>query len=323
MKEIKTIEQLIDHMREKGIKFDIVSEKEATDFLHSNNYYMKLAAYRSNYGKTPIESSNPDQYINLDFAYLRELSTIDMHLRYKVLQMCLDIEHAIKVKLLDHVTMNEKEDGYNIVRLYLQNEDQDFKILKSIRSHKSGEYCRDLIDKYYPYFPVWVLVELISFGDLLHLCRYYEKTYACKILPDNKYLNTIRDLRNASAHSNCLMNKMTEGMEKSKQPGKEIATFVKGMTGIGEKARGKYLHRKFAYNIVVLLYVYDFFMPGVAKTRRYKDLQEFMQNRVIKNKSYFANNLQIRGTYQFIKKVIDNLETMSQNTGTIENTALS
>lgn len=31
-----------------------------------------------------------------------------------------------------------------------------------IHKHKSGEYCKNLIEKYYPYFPIWVLVELIS-----------------------------------------------------------------------------------------------------------------------------------------------------------------
>lgn len=70
MKLLKTSDELIAHMKAKGIKFDIVKEADAKTFLQNNNYYMKLASYRANYDK---RKSN-DEYINLDFAYLKILS---------------------------------------------------------------------------------------------------------------------------------------------------------------------------------------------------------------------------------------------------------
>lgn len=81
--------------------------------------------------------------------------------------MCLDMEHVIKVKLIDRITKNPEEDGYDIVRKFLAKDD-NLRILKNIKGHKSGEYCKDLINKYYLFFPVWVFVKLISFGDLLY-----------------------------------------------------------------------------------------------------------------------------------------------------------
>lgn len=72
------------------------------------------------------------------------------------MDMCLDIEHVIKVRLIKNITNNPSEDGYDIVRKFI-DQDDNLRILKNIRSHKSGEYCKDLIEKYYPYFPVWVL----------------------------------------------------------------------------------------------------------------------------------------------------------------------
>lgn len=311
MKKIYTIDELIQHMKkERGIKFEIVSEDDARDFLSHNNYYFKLAAYRTLYPKCPDGSSRAGQYQNLDFGYLKELSTIDMHLRYIIIEMCLDIEHAIKVRLVDVVTNNKDEDGYKLVKLYLKDEDKDFRILKDIRSHKSGEYCKDLIQKYYPYFPIWVLVELISFGDLLHLCRFYEKTYNCAIIPDNKFMNTIRDLRNASAHSNCLLNKMTDSMDPSKQPDSCITGFVKQMNGISAATRAKNLNKAFVYNMTTLLYVYDQLIPSLAKHKRYSQLQEFLSDRAIRHKDYFKTNTQICGVYNFVKKVIDSLAAM-------------
>lgn len=50
-KLIKTSNELIEHMKNKGIKFNIINEIEAKKFLENNNYYFKLAAYRKNYFK--------------------------------------------------------------------------------------------------------------------------------------------------------------------------------------------------------------------------------------------------------------------------------
>ena len=49
MKLLKTSDELISHMKIKGIKFDIAKEEDAKVFLQNNNYYMKLASYRANY----------------------------------------------------------------------------------------------------------------------------------------------------------------------------------------------------------------------------------------------------------------------------------
>ena len=51
MKLLLTTDQLISHMKSKGITFNIISESDAKVFLQENNYYMKLASYRENYSK--------------------------------------------------------------------------------------------------------------------------------------------------------------------------------------------------------------------------------------------------------------------------------
>ena len=304
VKKLLSIDELIEHMKNKGITFNEVSESDAKDFLQKNNYYMKLAAYRSNYEKC-TEGKRVGQYKKLDFGYLKELSTLDMYLRYIIMDMCLDIEHAIKVKLISDVTNNPLEDGYDIVRKFIAKDD-NLRILKNIRSHKSGEYCKDLIAKYYPYFPVWVFVELISFGDLLYFCSFYEDMYGVQIM-NNALMNTVRDVRNAAAHSNCLLNKMTERIDQTKQVNSDISNFIKGMKDISKTSRVNNLNYKFTNSFVTLLYVYDSLMPDGSKKKRYKELQKFLNERAIKNKNYFKSNTKIVGVYNFHKKVIDNL----------------
>lgn len=304
MKQLLSIEELIQHMKNRGITFNEISENDAKQFLQNNNYYMKLAAYRANYDKCDT-GKRQGQYKKLDFGYLKELSTIDMYLRYIVMDMCLDIEHVIKVRLIKNITNNPSEDGYDIVRKFIAQDD-NLRILKNIRSHKSGEYCKDLIEKYYPYFPVWVFVELILFGDLLYFCSFYEKIYGVQII-NNKLMNTVRDVRNAAAHSNCLLNKMTEKIDSTKQVNNEISSFIIGMKNISKTSRVNNLSYKFTNSFVTVLYVYDSLMNEIPKQKRYKEIQEFMNGRVVKNKQFFQSNSKIVGVYNFHKKVIDNL----------------
>ena len=54
----------------------------------------------------------------LDFAYLQESSTIDMHFRFIISKMCLDIEHDLKVKILRDIELNPSCDGYDISRTF-------------------------------------------------------------------------------------------------------------------------------------------------------------------------------------------------------------
>lgn len=295
MKLLKTSDELISHMKIKGIKFNIVKEEDAKIFLQNNNYYMKLASYRANYDK---HKSN-GEYINLDFAYLQELSTIDMHLRYLILQMCLDVEHALKTRLLKDIEDNPEEDGYDIIRRFITKYERS---CQNIQKHKSSEYCRELIEKYYPYFPAWVFVELISFGDMVKLYEYYSERYPGR-LKDSELLYSIRDLRNATAHSNCLINKLQRGTNK---PSVKIIKFVSNIDGIGTSMRKNKLSNKFLYDFISLLYVYnEFINVNIVKQKRFKQIQEFMYDRVIKNREYFEKNECIKTAYTFVKKVID------------------
>lgn len=95
-----TSRQLVIKMRdEKGISFKYDSEDDAAEYLSDRNNYLRTACYRVSYQKYSA-GANTGKYMNLDFAYLKELSVIDMHYRFLVKRMSSDIEHSISVNLL-------------------------------------------------------------------------------------------------------------------------------------------------------------------------------------------------------------------------------
>jgi len=301
MKKLLTNDELIIHMKNKGIKFNITTEEQAKAFLETNNYYMKLASYRTNY----LKSNSTQKYINLEFAYLQELSTIDMQLRYLIIKMCLDIEHSIKVLLVNSITKQTDEDGYELIRLFL-NDKKGINILHKIKDHKNSQYCKNLIDKYYPYFPVWVFVELISFGDLTYLCDFYNNVYGVELIK-NKFMNDVRDLRNAAAHSNCIINRLFDEINAIHLDS-DLISFVKKVPGISSDARRKNMRYSFTNKFVTFLYVYDTLITSSGiRQHQYEELKELFNVRMVKNKSYFISNTKISGVYIFLKKIVDNL----------------
>ena len=226
--------------------------------------------------------------------------------------MCLDLEHALKVSLITHVENNPKEDGYELIRRFIgytniKGQAQNEYILKKIRGHKSSDYCKDLIEKYYPYFPVWVFVELISFGDLTYLIAFYDELYSDSIV-NNKFMNIVRDMRNAAAHSNCLINKLFEPLALGQQIDSIISNYIKNIPNISSAARAKNLNYRVIYNFIILLYVYNEIVPdGIAKRRRHDELKKLFNDRMTKHYDYFQSNNKITGVYNFAKKVVDSL----------------
>lgn len=184
-----TIEEQIEDMKSKNITFQYVSEKEAADFLRHNNYYFKLKSYGKNYEKYRIPAK-AGQYVNLDFSYLQELSTLDMHLRKLILSMALDIEHALKTKILFDLSNNADEDGYSIVQKYL---DTDYTRRKDLYDKIGNSAASDLIRKR-------------------------------KEEDDSSFLWSVKFLRNAAAHNNCLLNSLKAPYHITIHKTKEIQT---------------------------------------------------------------------------------------------------
>jgi abortive infection bacteriophage resistance protein len=297
-----SIDEQVDHMKNNsGIKFNIVDGNFAKEFLKYNNYYFKMKAYSKNFDKYK-QGEKKGQYINLEFAYLVELSTIDMYLRKFIMKMTLDVEHFLKTQLLRDAGQNEKIDGYSIVEeLFIK-----YPYIKdNIDRHGRNSASTDLISKCDGEFAMWNIVEILSFGDVIKLYELYYKKYKT----DNsmeKYLWSIKFLRNAAAHNNCLLNSLKTPYNVRIKPNREMNTFISKIPGINPNARIKKMKNPILHDFVVTLYVFNKVVSSKGiKKHTMLELKELVDKRMTKNKYYFEKNELIKSYYEFVKIIID------------------
>lgn len=323
------VPNLVKHMKSKGILFSIENEQAATAHLCSHNNYFKLTAYRKNYTKY-TSGPNLGKYENLEFAYLIELARLDTEVRHLILQMTLDIEHFVKVALINAAESNmaNGEDGYRIVTGYLSADEIIFdpknpteRQTKSakrnaiysdmISKSTKNPYCRDLIAKFQYKMPIWAFVELCSFGDLIEIARYYEKKNMWAPPVDIRSLDRVRQLRNACAHGNCIINDMNT--YSSKNPGTSlypnyISRFL-FRAQIAPSQRKKKMSNPRINQIVNVLFIYDEVTKGTnTRQLRLGQLHELIDNRMLVHSDFFKKNQLLTTTYHFFKSVSDTLK---------------
>ena len=173
-KQLLGYQALIDKMIANGILFNTIDQNTAKDILQTRNYYYKISSYRKLFDKV-------DGKYNIEFATLADLAVIDMQIRYFLMDICLDVEHSIKTALMDVITKNPKVDGYDIIKDYAFYNPLGFANTKNALS--KNHYLKNVYIKHKNDIPIWVLIEVMDFGNLCYLVEMY-----CHKYPNNKQL---------------------------------------------------------------------------------------------------------------------------------------
>lgn len=241
-----------------------------------------------------------------------ELSVLDMHYRFLIQKMCSDIEHSMCVKLINDIENDFTTDGYDLVRNFFQKYPFEIrKIENTILSPHTG----DLLRKYFTIqtnnnrhnivafndCPVWVLMELLSFGSIINFYLDYYDSRNLSHIP-KAILNLVRSLRNAVAHNNCIFYDLNPGTTVAPQ---EITEFVKKINGITKSQRQKRLSSRPVLEFVTLIYVYDKIVNGKVKNYRLKELNILINTRMKEKSGFFYSNDLIINTYKFVNKITD------------------
>lgn len=300
-----TVQEQIEHLKNKGVKFDLCSEEDALEYLKNNNNYFKLRSYRKNFDKYE-KGEQKNKYINLDFAMLKDLAIIDMRFRYMLILLSFDIEHFEKVNLLNFVS-ESSDDGYNIVEEYLNSLDSDQRNsleTELVRNGKS-DYCKGIFEKYNDKYPIWAFVEIISFGRFIEFLKFCaEFLDNDKLKKDVYLLIDVKRLRNASAHNNCIINDLRPNKECTHKANYRV------MAAINKEICTKDVKKQHMSNpairdIVTLFYAHCKIVTskGVLNAQHEK-INEVIE-RCFKHSDYYTKNDLIQNSFNFLKKVVD------------------
>lgn len=311
LKSKYSIDEQLKNLEDKNVQFNIMSKEEAREYLQNNTYYFKLKSYEKSFEF----NVSKNQYINLEFAYLVELSKLDMYLRELIIRISLHTEHFLKVKLIDDLTKNEKEDGYHVVRELFSK--YPF-VVDHINQKKYNSACADLIHKYENNWAAWNLIEVLSFGDFIKLYELYYLLYPEQVNEvASDLIWPLKFIRNASAHNNCLLNTLrkpyvyTHLYDKKRRTiivNKRLVSLLSSVPTITKNNRKKKITNPVIHDFMASLFLFDEICTSqVFKMKIFTEVKEFVDGRLIENKEFFNFDNVFTTIYDFIRNVVDYL----------------
>ena len=222
---------------------------------------------------------NDGKYVDLDFGQLKLLASIDNSLRGVLRTLALDIEHFQKVALLNKMEQQEEdEDGYSIVADYLNSLSPKNRAYKDNELERCGysPYSKAIYRKYKDDLPIWVFLEMISFGTLIDFTRFCGKRWEDKTLTDSHYdLKRVKSVRNCTSHGSCIINSFADGPTRIRNISSEVLSAVAD-AGAPKNTRQKWMKHAPVREIAITLVRYSLTVPeGKSKERAKAALAAF------------------------------------------------
>lgn len=218
LKSALTYEQQIEQLKNKhGLQIPNVDS--ALRILKRVNYYRL-----SGYGIGLKRIDNPEIYqegISIDYIY--QLYSFDSALRSLVLHTVEQIEIQLRTQIANYLALKYGPEGYvnpeNFISKYKKDgTDIHSSIIESFRKECHRQTKVPFVihhnEQYGGHFPIWVAIELFSFGNLASLLDIMKdedkKCIATLYNTDPKYLKSwilsLVEIRNICAHYSRLYN---------------------------------------------------------------------------------------------------------------------
>ena len=197
----------------------ITDDAAALEILKKVNYY-RLSAY----GIGLTKKDNREKYndgISLEHIY--RLYRFDSIFRNKLIHVIEQLEIQLRAQISNHLALKYGSEGYINPDHFTNKKAKDGKLVHTSvienfekeRNHqKNAPFVKHHMDKYDGHFPIWVAVELFTFGNLSSLYSVMadddRKAIAKLYNTESKYLGSwilaLVEIRNICAHYSRLYN---------------------------------------------------------------------------------------------------------------------
>lgn len=301
--------QQVEHLESEGISFELTSKDDAKQYLKANNNFFRINLFRKGFPRY-MGGLNDGLFINLDFGMLCDLAIIDYEFRQVLLSISIDVEHYSKIQLLRYLEASH-EDGYLVVEKFIASNNRILENEKTVNSVKAeidrganGCYTNQIIADYPGYrYPVWAFVELIPFGTFNHFLLFIANKDRDKKLKSRFYqLQSVKALRNACGHNNCIIDDLKGG-----DPSHEISRNVKNAlraVGFSDITLSTKLSNDRIQQIATTLYLHRLLASSGVVAAKGAQLHQCV-NRMYRNAHYYDKNDPVKTAFSFFKGMID------------------
>lgn len=225
MKEFKTIDDQITLLKSRNILFN--DEVVAKKLLLNNNYYNIINGYKDLF----LDNSNKVIYKQgTSFEEIYALYEFDRQLRNIFLEYILKIENSLRSLIayyFSQVYGNDnylKLDNFDIFQntnVLPEKKQKQIKFIQNLIGNINKNIAQNIENKYighymtkYGFSPLWVLVNILSFGDICNFYRLMKQRDRITISKEfninefdlSSLLNILCKTRNLCAHDERLYN---------------------------------------------------------------------------------------------------------------------
>lgn len=218
LKKALTFEQQIDRMKNTH-NLEIPNNEDAVKILSKVNYYRL-----SGYGIGLKQKEDKEKYLaGISLEHLYQLYCFDSLLRNKLIHVIEQIEIQLRAQISNFLGLKYGSEGYTDPANFISKISKDGSSVHSnimTNFHRECEHQANVpfvkhhMDKYCGHFPVWVAVELFTFGNLSSLYSIMtlddRKQIAGLYHTEPKYLGSwilaLVEIRNICAHYGRLYN---------------------------------------------------------------------------------------------------------------------
>jgi hypothetical protein len=152
--------------------------------------------------------------------------------------------------------------------------------------------------------PVWVIAEVLDFGDFLDLCDFCAERWSDTRLTEvNRLLRDIKELRNACAHGSCVLN----GIGKGTSPFKTPAPLVSALSGArlaGDHELIQWTTNPRTLEMLAALWGLHELVRSDARKEEAREGFKKLLDRAQLHAEWYAHNELLCSCYRFFERII-------------------